>query len=115
MLQSEDISDKNFAFTLYFDNIGDLDDWVGLRSWELACLCGTLNVETEDTQRCQLRVFTFAWETSQVVVVVDVEFNLTFGALSACVADSPISRVNSNPTHASKVVVNHEAQSKGHV
>ena len=50
-----------------------------------------------------------------MVVVFYVELNLAGGLLFARVAWAPISRVNADPAHAAKFVVNHEAKRIWHI
>lgn len=50
-----------------------------------------------------------------MVVVFNIKLDLAGGFLLPWVANAPISRVNSHPAHAAKLVVNHEPQVVRHV
>lgn len=57
LVEGKDITNKWLFLAVHFDNVGNLDNWVYIWSWELALGCRALNVEGQDSQGRNLGVY----------------------------------------------------------
>lgn len=58
-IEGEDVPDERLAFSLPSDHVGDLDDGVDVGFWKDTLSTGTLDIETEDPEGCNIRSITF--------------------------------------------------------
>lgn len=107
-LECKHIPDKNFALSVDFDDVCNLDDRVHFSLRKSAFFCGTLDIKAQNTQRSELRVFAFTWQTLDIVIVVNVKLNLTPGFFILIVTNFPFALLDSDPGHSSNVVVYHK-------
>jgi hypothetical protein len=53
-LERKHIPDKNFALSVDFDYVGDLDNWVHFSLRKSAFFSGALDIKAQNTQRSKL-------------------------------------------------------------
>lgn len=97
------------------DDISDLNDWVRFGSRKFALLGRALNIEAQDAQWGNLGVFTVARQTLDIVVIVDIELNLTVGVFPFVGTDLPLLCRDCDPCHPANFIVNHEPERIKHI
>lgn len=97
------------------DDVRDLNDWISLRCWELSSDSRALNVKTQNAERRNLGVLSFARQALNMVEIKNVELNLTVSFLFFFGSDLPVAFFNFDPCHAANFTVNHESESVRHV
>jgi hypothetical protein len=67
-IEGKDVPDERLAFSLPCDHVGDLDDGIDVRFREDTLSTGTLDIETEDSEGCDIRSITFRRVRDEFVV-----------------------------------------------
>ncbi len=97
------------------DDVCNLNNRVGLRCWELSCDSRAFNVKTQNAERRDLGVLSFARQALNMVEILNVELNLAVSFLLALGSKLPVAFFNLDPSHAANLTVNHESESVRHI
>jgi len=100
---------------MHFHNVCNLDNRIRLCLRKLAFFSGALDIEREDSQRCNLRILTLAWQALHVVKILHIQLVLSVAQLVLGGTQAVCTSFNSDPRHTNNFIVNHETKGVGKV
>ena len=113
-LKSENIPDNRFRFSVNFNNVCNLNDWVLVWCWEFAFFCRAFNIEWHNSERRNIWIL-FERYWLNVGGGYNIKFELTSGHLLCFSSEKIFASLNLNPLHSYNVTIDHEPKSKRHI